>query len=571
MAEHKKLRSDELVGKQDDKSWYKRAPARAMLRAVRFEEEDFEKPLITLGAAYTNATPCNDHIRDLEKIMYEVIEKEGGKAFMSGTPVVSDGITMGSEGMKYSLMSRDLVADCFETMHEAYRADGILTVSGCDKTIPGSLMPIARGNSIGLTLYGGTILPGKYKGQDLTVVNSFEAVGAYGAGKIDDEELHQIECHSCPGAGACGGMFTANTMASCIEALGMSIPGSASHAAVDTSNDISDQKKQDCIDSVKALFNLIDKGIRARDIMTKKSFENALTVLMALGGSTNGVLHLLALAREADVDLNIDDFNRIGAKTPLLGNFKPFARYVMADLDNIGGVPLVMKHLMDHGLIHGDCLTVSGKTVEENLKDVPELPEDQDVIYSVPKPFAEADHHINILKGNLSPEGCVLKLSGKTLHQHRGPARVFDFEEKALDAILEGKIVKGDVIVIRYEGPKGGPGMREMLAPSAAIMGAGLGKDVALITDGRFSGGTHGIMIGHVTPEAQVGGTIALVEEGDIISIEPNKKSIILEVSDEELKARREKWSAPEPKYKRGVLAKYAQLVHSASEGAITS
>lgn len=571
MSQPLRQRSAELSGHQGEKDWPKRAAARAMMRAVGFGDSDFEKPIVTLGLAYTNATPCNDHIWDLGMMMKSAVQEGGGMPFVSGSPVVSDGMTMGCEGMKYSLMSRELIADCFETMHEAYRADGILTISGCDKSIPGALIPLARNNAIGLTLYGGTILPGKYKGEDLTIVSSFEAIGAHGAGKIDDEELHEIECNSCPGAGACGGMFTANTMASFIEALGMSMPGSASHPAVDRQNNISESKKEDVKRSVEALFNLMDKGIRARDIMTRKAFENATTVMFALGGSTNAILHTLSLAHEAGVDFTIDDFNKIAARVPLVGNFKPFGQYVMEDLDNIGGVPMVMKMLLDAGLLHGDCLTVTGKTVAENLADAPARPTDQDVIFSLEEPYAPEESHITILTGNLAPKGAVLKLSGKQLDHHTGPARVFEREEEALDAILEGQIVKGDVLVIRNEGPKGGPGMREMLAPSAAIMGAGLGKDVALITDGRFSGGTHGIMIGHVAPEAYVGGPIGLIEEGDIITINPGDKSLHVDVSEDELAARKAKWVEPKPKYERGVLAKYARLVSGAEKGAVTS
>src|SRR6185437_10278380 len=473
--------------------------------------------------------------------------------------------------MKYSLVSRELIADCIEMMHEGYAADGILTLSGCDKTIPAALIPLARSNAIGLTLYGGSILPGRLHGQDLTIVSIFEAVGKFSAGGIDAAELHKVECHSCPGSGSCGGMYTANTMASAIEAMGMSIPGSAAHPAVDTSNKISSQKIQDCKDSVKALFNLLEKGIRARDIMTRKAFENAITVVMALGGSTNAVLHLLSLAHEAEVELNIDDFERIGASVPLIGDFKPFGKYVMNDLFKIGGIPLVMKHLYNHGLIHGGCLTVTGKTVAENLKDVPDLPTNQDVIYSVDKPLAPPSKHILILRGNLAPDGAVLKLSGKEMLQHSGPARVFDCEEDALNAILAGNIKKQDVIVVRFEGPKGGPGMREMLSPSAALMGAGLGKDVALITDGRFSGGTHGIMIGHISPAAYSGGPLAIIQENDIITVDIAKRTLDVALDDNEIKERLAKWVKPKPKYTRGVLAKYAQLVASASYGAYTS
>ena len=565
-----KHRSGMLTGTPGGTDWAKRAAARAMLRAVDFTDDDFGKPIVTVACPFTNATPCNDHIRELGDILAREIDAAGGKPFLFGTPVISDGETMGMEGMKYSLMSRDLIADCIETMHEGYAADGILTLSGCDKSIPGALMPILRNNAIGLTLYGGTILPGRYQGENLTVVSAFEAIGAHGAGKMTDEELHQVECHSCPGAGSCGGMYTANTMASVIEAMGMSVPGSASHAAVDRRNRISPKKRKDCIDSVRALRMLLERGIRARDIATREAFENGIAVLMALGGSTNGILHILALAHEARLPLELDDFDRIGRNVPLLGNFKPFGKYVMADLDRIGGIPMVMKSLLKVGLLHGDCLTVTGKTVAENLADAPDRPAGQDVFFPPEKPYAPPGRHISVIRGNLAPEGAVLKLSGKRLTRHTGPARVFDREEDALDAILSGSIRKGDVIVIRYEGPKGGPGMREMLSPSAALMGAGLGSDVALVTDGRFSGGTHGIMVGHVAPEAQAGGAIAIVREGDRITIDPGERTISLEGSDGEVADRLSRWKAPEPRYLRGVLGKYARLVGSASKGAVT-
>ncbi len=560
-----------MTSKPGEKDWVKRAPARAMMRGVGYKDEDFEKPLITVACPYTNITPCNAHIQALGDIVAKEVEGIGGKPIIFGTPVVTDGETMGMEGMKYSLVSRELIADCIETMHEAYAADGILALSGCDKTIPASLIPLARNNSIGITLYGGSIRPGHYKGRDLTIVSTFEAVGAVGAGKMSEEELHDIECASCPGNGACGGMYTANTMASAIEAMGMSLPGSSSHPAVDTKNNIFSEKQQDCIDSVGALFHLMKKGIRARDIMTREAFENAITVVMAIGGSTNAVLHLLSLAHEADVKLSIDDFGKIGKRVPLVGDFKPFGKYVMEDLYNAGGVPMVMKMLLDGGFLYGDCLTVTGKTVAENLANAPERSKNQDVIYSLEKPLAAPDHHILVLRGNLAPEGAVLKLSGKEMEFHKGSARVFECEEDALNAILEGKIKKGDVIVIRYEGPKGGPGMREMLSPSSALMGAGLGRDVALVTDGRFSGGTHGIMVGHVSPEAQVGGPLALVKEGDTINIHLKTRTIDVEITKGEMEKRRREWMAPEFNYKRGVLAKYAKLVGSASEGAVTS
>ncbi len=566
----RKHRSGLLTGTPGGSDWAKRAAARAMLRAVDFTDEDFSKPIVTVACPFTNATPCNDHIRALGDIVFRAVGGSGGKPFLFGTPVISDGETMGMEGMKYSLMSRDLIADCIETMHEGYAADGILTLSGCDKSIPGALMPLLRNNAIGLTLYGGTILPGKYRGEDLTIVSAFEAIGAHGAGRITDEELHQVECRSCPGAGSCGGMYTANTMASVIEAMGLSVPGSASHPAVDRRNRISGEKREDCLRSVRALMGLLDRGIRVRDIATREAFENGIAVMMALGGSTNGILHILALAHEAELPLELDDFQRIAQRVPLLGNFKPFGKYVMSDLDRIGGIPMVMKTLLRAGLLHGGCLTVTGRTVEENLAEAPGRPDGQDVLFSAEDPYAPPGRHILVVRGNFAPEGAVLKLSGKELARHAGPARVFEREEEALDAILAGTIRPGDVIVIRYEGPRGGPGMREMLSPSAALMGAGLGKEVALVTDGRFSGGTHGIMVGHVAPEAQSGGPIAVVREGDRISISPKDRTITLEVPEAELAKRLAEWKAPGPRYPRGVLGKYARLVGSASKGAVT-
>jgi dihydroxy-acid dehydratase len=566
-----KRRSEEIIGRPDNDSWISRTAARTMLRAVRFSDEDFAKPLIALAIPYTNGTPCNDHIRDLGDLLQAEIEKAGGKAIVFGTPVVSDGISMGSEAMKYSLVSREVIADCIELMTEGYRVDAVITLSGCDKTIPAALMPIARNDLVGLTLYGGSILPGHLDGEDLNIVSAFEAIGARAAGKIDDCKLHAIECHACPGAGSCGGMYTANTMASAIEALGMSIPGAASNMAVDTTNRISADKREDCARSARALLDLIESGVTARQVMTRKAFENALVVAWALGGSTNAVLHLLALAHEAGVELTLDDIARITAPVPLLGNFKPFGQYLMNDLHQIGGVPMVMKTLLDAGFLHGDCLTITGKTVAENLAKVATRPNGQDILYSPDNPYAPAGRHIRILYGNLAPEGCVLKQSGKELGNITGPARVFEREEDALQAIMDGKIKAGDIIVIRFEGPQGGPGMREMLSPSAALMGAGLGKDVALITDGRFSGGTHGIMIGHVAPEAQVGGPLALVQEGDIIEIDLQREQLNLRVEAAELQQRRDAWQAPAPRYPRGVLAKYARLVSSASSGAVTS
>lgn len=567
-----RARSAGLVGDAPGTAeWNKRTAARAMLRAVKFTDEDFAKPIITLACTHTNATPCNAHMSGLGDILQQCVEETGGKAFVFGTPVISDGETMGSSGMRYSLVSRDLIADCIECMHEGYLADGLITLGGCDKSIPGALMPILRNDSIGVMLYGGSILPGSLDGVDLTVISSFEAIGARGVGKIDDDQLRKVERNSCPGSGACGGMFTANTMASIIEAMGMSVPYSAAHTAVDMKNELSTEKIEDCHKSVAALFTCLEHQITARQICTKKAFENGITVCMALGGSTNAVLHCLALAHEAEVDLTIDDFNRIGDRVPLIGDFKPFGRFVMADLEKIGGVPLVMKYLLDEGLLHGDCMTVTGKTVAGNLAHIPPgLPKNQEVILPFDKAYAPAGNHMVVMRGNLAPEGSVIKLSGKEIEIHRGPARVYESEEQALDAILAGKIVAGDVVVIRQEGPSGGPGMREMLSPSAAIMGAGLGKSVALITDGRFSGGTHGIMVGHISPEAAVGGPIGLVEEGDIVSLEPMKRLLCLQVSDEELAERRAKWKPVQKGPVRGLLKKYARQVSSASLGAVT-
>ncbi len=565
-----KIRSGNLTGTKDGVDWIKKAPARGMMRAVGFTDQDFAKPLITVACPFTNITPCNAHLRSLGDIISAEIESIGGKSILFGTPVVTDGETMGGEGMKYSLVSRELIADCIETMNEAYSADASITLSGCDKTIPASLIALARNNNIGITLYGGTILPGRFENKDLNIVSIFEAVGKFSTGKMSEKEFGEIEKNACPGCGACGGMYTANTMASALEALGMSLPGSASHPAMDRQNKISSKKLQDCNETVATLFNLLKKRIRVRDIMTREAFENAIAVVLALGGSTNAVLHLLSLAHETEVKLTIDDFNKIGQKIPLIGNFSPFGVYMMEHLDNIGGVPMVMKMLLNEGLIHGDCLTVTGNSVAGNLKNAPSLPSGQNIIASIEKPFAPPMQHIIILHGNLAPEGAVLKLSGKEMKKHEGLARIFEKEEDALDAILNGKIKKGDVIVIRYEGPKGGPGMREMLSPSSALMGAGLGKDVALITDGRFSGGTHGIMVGHISPEAQVGGPIAILQEGDRITIDLTKKSIDVDLSPSDIKQRLSHWHAPKLKYERGVLAKYARLVGSASKGAVT-
>eukprot|EP00912_Choanoflagellata_sp_UC4_P000943 UC4_evm2s580 len=572
----KDLRSFEMTGGPRGAPYHvARAPARAFLRAAGFKTEDFEKPLITVAVPW-----ATDH-RDLGDVLQEQLESSGAKAFMTGTPVINDGQAQGNEGMRYSLPSRDLIADCIELMHEGYRADAIITLGGCDKTQPAAIMPLLRLNEVSISLYGGSILPGihpKSKGDGVYAGNVFEAVGSVGAGTMDIEDLHEIECNAMPGAGACGGMFTANTMAASIEALGMSLPGTGARTALDRkTGKISEAKIQDCIETVSALANLVEMGIRARDIATHKAFENAITVMMAIGGSTNGVLHFLAFGREAQLDsVNIDLFDKIASRTPLIGNFKPSGKYHMEDLEAIGGVPVIMKHLMKAGLIHGDVITCTGKTVAENLANTVELPKDQDVILPVMQPLAPPGNHILILKGNLAPNGCVVKLSGKKIggafgtgDRFTGPARVYDSENEAFDAIQAGKLKKGDVLIIRYEGPKGGPGMREMLSPSAALVGAGLGKHVTLITDGRFSGASHGLMIGHVDPEAQVGGPIALVEEGEMIEIDVSKRSIDVNVPKEKLEERRKNWTAPAPRFTgTRVLRKYASAVGGASEGA---
>ncbi len=565
-----KRRSSEITGRKGSDNWVERSAARAMLRAVGFSDDDFEKPLIALAVTYTNGTPCNDHIRQLGDLMQQEIEKAGGKAIVFGTPVVSDGIAMGTEAMKYSLVSREVIADSIELMTEGYRVDAVVTLSGCDKTIPGTLMPIARNNLTGLTLYGGSIRPGHYKNRDVNIVSAFEAIGAHAAGAISSEELHQIECHACPGPGSCAGMYTANTMAAAIEAMGMSLPGSSSNVAVDQDNRISADKQNDCRRSARALVALLDKGVRSRDIMTREAFENALAVVWAVGGSTNAVLHLLALAREAGLELDLNDIAAITTRVPLLGNFKPFGQYVMNDLSAIGGIPMVMKLLLDNGFLHGDCLTVTGKTIAENLDSAPDFPPGQDIVFHPETPYAPPNHHIRILYGNLASEGAVLKLGGKQLASFSGPARVFDCEEEALQAILGKHVSPGDVIVIRHEGPKGGPGMREMLSPSAALMGSGLGESVALITDGRFSGGTHGIMIGHISPEAIVGGPLAIVQEGEKIIIDLERNELNLCIAQKELDARLSAWQPPVKPTRSGVLAKYAKLVSSASTGATT-
>ncbi|CCE23481.1 dihydroxy-acid dehydratase [Methylotuvimicrobium alcaliphilum] len=540
-----------------------RAPSRAMLHAVGFKNEDFKKPQIGVASTWSMVTPCNMHINRLADDAARGVDKSGGKAVIFNTITISDGISMGTEGMKYSLVSREVIADSIETVVGCQGFDGVVAIGGCDKNMPGCMIALSRLNRPAIFVYGGTILPGCHKDKKLDVVSVFEAVGARANNKIDDEELAQIEAKAIPGAGSCGGMYTANTMASAIEALGMSLPNSSAQAAV------SEDKRLDCERAGAAVLELLAKDIKPRDIMTKEAFENAITIVIALGGSTNSVLHLIAMANATGVDVTLDDFTRIGKNVPMLADLKPSGKYQMAELIEIGGIQPLMKALLDRGLLHGDCLTVTGKTLAENLADVQPYPEGQDMIHSFDNPIKK-DSHLVVLYGNLAPEGAVAKITGKEGLLFTGKAKVFDAEEQALQSILNGDIVKGDVIVIRYEGPKGGPGMREMLSPTSAVMGKGLGKDVALITDGRFSGGTHGFVVGHITPEAFTGGPLAIVQDGDSITIDAENNELTLHINEHEMNRRMEKWQQPAPKYTRGVLAKFAKLTSSASKGAVT-
>ena len=541
-----------------------RAPARSMLRAIGMKDEDFAKPQIGIASSWNEITPCNMSLRRLAEKAREGVLDAGGFPMTFGTITVSDAISMGHEGMRASLVSREIIADSVEAVVFAERLDGVVTLAGCDKSLPGMLMAAARLDVASVLIYNGSILPGRYGDKDITIGDVFEAVGACASGKITQAELVEIERRACPGEGACGGMFTANTMASVAEAIGMSLPGSASAPAVDSRRD------DDAIDAGEAVVNLIAKGITTRDIMTRKAFENAIAVVMALGGSTNAVLHLLAIAREAQVPLSIDDFNVIADRTPHLTEVKPFGRYVMNDIDRIGGIPVVLKALLDIGVLHGDTMTVTGKTMAENLAAIAPLDPDGQIIASISKPLHETGGLI-ILKGSLAPDGSVIKAASIEKPVFEGVARVFDDERDAMDALNAGTIVKGDVVVIRYEGPKGGPGMREMLAVTAAIKGAGLGKDVMLITDGRFSGATAGFCIGHVAPEATDGGPIAFVKDGDRIKLDMVKRTLDLLVDDAELAKRKLGWQPNQPRYTTGILGKYAKLVGSAAEGAITS
>jgi len=541
-----------------------RAPSRAMLHAVGFERKDFKKPQVGIASTWSMVTPCNMHIDKLAQESAKGADAAGGKAIVFNTITISDGISMGTEGMKYSLVSREVIADSIETVAGCEGMDGIVAIGGCDKNMPACIIAMARLDRPSVFVYGGTILPGCFQEKDVDIVSVFEAVGKHATGEYSDRQLQGVEEAAIPGAGSCGGMYTANTMASAIEALGMSLPNSSAQAA------LSDDKMRDCFDAGAAVLHLLKKGIKPSDILSREAFENAVTLVIAIGGSTNAVLHLLAMAHAAGVKLKIDDFTRIGKRVPVLADVKPSGKHVMADLVKIGGTLPLMRMLLDEGLLHGGCMTVTGRTMAQNLARVkPTYPAGQTVVRGFDNPVKK-DSHLVVLYGNLAPGGAVAKISGKEGESFTGKARVFDSEEKAMDAILGGKIKKGNVIVIRREGPEGGPGMREMLGPTSAVMGRGLGQDVALITDGRFSGGSHGFVVGHITPEAHVGGPLAIVKNGDEITIDARKRKITLHVPVKELKDRRKKWKPYKPRYKRGVLAKYAAQVTSASMGAVT-
>ncbi|MGH2740642.1 MAG: dihydroxy-acid dehydratase [Actinomycetota bacterium] len=538
-----------------------RAPARAMLRAVGFSDDDFSKPQVGVASSWNEVTPCNFHLDRLADAAKAGVRQGGGVPMEFTTIAVSDGIAMGHEGMRASLVSRELIADSVELVAHAERFDALVTIAGCDKSLPGMVMAAARLNLPTVFVYGGTILPGKYRGRDVTIQDVFEAVGAAEAGRMTVEELRELEKVACPGAGSCAGMYTANTMACAVEALGMSLPGSASPPAVDPRRD------ETASAAGEAVVRLLEAGVTPRDIITKEALENAIAVVVSVGGSTNAVLHLLAIAAEAGVDLEIDDFDRVSRRTPHIGDLRPGGRYVMADLDRIGGVPVLMRELLDAGLLHGDARTVTGASVAENLEGVA-VPEGQDVVRGLGDPIHDVGG-LAVLRGSLAPEGCVVKVAATARADHRGPARVFESEEECFEAVTSGRVQPGEVLVIRGEGPRGGPGMREMLAVTAAVAGAGLGEQVALVTDGRFSGATRGLMIGHVAPETADAGPIALVQNGDTISINIASRRIDLEIPEEELDRRRRDWTPPPPRYKTGALAKYARLVGSASNGAV--
>lgn len=541
-----------------------RSPNRAMYYALGYEKADFDKPMIGIANGHSTITPCNAGLQPLADAAVAAVKAAGGNPQIFGTPTISDGMAMGTEGMKYSLISREVIADCIETCVNGQWMDGVLVLGGCDKNMPGGMMAIARTNVPAIYVYGGTIKPGKWKGKDLSIVSSFEAVGSFMAGKMSQEDFEGIERHACPSTGSCGGMYTANTMSSSFEALGMSLMSSSTMANPDA------EKADSTAESARVLVEAVRRGIRPRDIITRNSIENAVSLIMATGGSTNGVLHFLAIAHAAEVDWTLDDFERVRRKVPVICNLRPSGQYMAVDLHQVGGIPQVLKILLNAGLLHGDCLTITGRTIAEELAHVPDAPPaDQNIIRPIDKALYK-EGHLAILRGNLATDGAVAKITGLKNPVIRGPARVFDDEQSAMDAILSDKIRPGDVLVLRYLGPKGGPGMPEMLAPTSAIIGRGLGESVGLITDGRFSGGTWGMVVGHVTPEAFEGGAIALVREGDTITIDAHKQLLQLEVSDAELEARRKAWQQPAPRYTRGVLAKFATLTKSASEGAVT-
>jgi dihydroxy-acid dehydratase len=541
-----------------------RSPNRAMYYALGYEKADFDKPMIGIANGHSTITPCNAGLQPLADAAVAAVKAAGGNPQIFGTPTISDGMAMGTEGMKYSLISREVIADCIETCVNGQWMDGVLVLGGCDKNMPGGMMAIARTNVPAIYVYGGTIKPGKWKGKDLSIVSSFEAVGSFMAGKMSQEDFEGIERHACPSTGSCGGMYTANTMSSSFEALGMSLMSSSTMANPDA------EKADSTAESARVLVEAVRRGIRPRDIITRNSIENAVSLIMATGGSTNGVLHFLAIAHAAEVDWTLDDFERVRRKVPVICNLRPSGQYMAVDLHQVGGIPQVLKILLNAGLLHGDCLTITGRTIAEELAHVPDAPPaDQNIIRPIDKALYK-EGHLAILRGNLATGGAVAKITGLKNPVIEGPARVFDDEQSAMDAILSDKIRPGDVLVLRYLGPKGGPGMPEMLAPTSAIIGRGLGESVGLITDGRFSGGTWGMVVGHVTPEAFEGGAIALVREGDTITIDAHKQLLQLEVSDAELEARRKAWQQPAPRYTRGVLAKFATLTKSASEGAVT-
>ncbi|WP_258130435.1 dihydroxy-acid dehydratase [Achromobacter anxifer] len=541
-----------------------RAPNRAMYYALGYQEADFENPMIGVANGHSTITPCNSGLQRLADAAIDAIRASRANPQVFGTPTISDGMSMGTEGMKYSLVSREVIADCIETAAQGQWMDGVVVIGGCDKNMPGGMIALARTNVPGIYVYGGTIKPGHYKGNDLTIVSVFEAVGEYTMGRMPEEDFKQIEKCAIPGSGSCGGMYTANTMSSAFEAMGMSLPYSSTMANED------EEKVSSAAESARVLVEAVRRGLRPRDIITRESIENAVSVIMATGGSTNAVLHFLAIAHAAEVPWNIDDFERIRQRVPVLCDLKPSGKYVATDLHRAGGIPQVMKLLLNAGLLHGDCITITGMTIAETLADVPDAPRaDQDVIMPLDRALYPQGH-LAILKGNLSPEGCVAKITGLKNPVITGPARVFDSEDDAMTAIMAREIRDGDVVVIRYEGPKGGPGMREMLAPTSALVGQGLGETVGLITDGRFSGGTWGMVVGHVAPEAFVGGPIALIREGDSVTIDAHKLLLQLNISDEEMAARRQAWVQPKPRYTRGVLAKFGKLASTASRGAVT-